>query len=88
MTLPRATADELSAAWVASTYGGLVPAKDLSRLLGFPTPAALRRAHATGRLPVPLFRLQGRRGLFAHAGDVSAYMRAQGHATQAEGETT
>ncbi len=86
MALPRATTDELSVMWVASTYGGLVPAKELSRLLGFSTPAALRRAHATGRLTVPLFKLQGRRGLFAHAGDVSAYMRAQGHATRSEGE--
>jgi hypothetical protein len=84
MALPRRAPDELSTAWVASTYGGLVPAKDLSRLLGFPSPAALRRAHATGRLAIPLFRLQGRRGWFAHAGDVSAYMRAQGQVPQPE----
>jgi hypothetical protein len=86
MTLPRRDVDDLSARWVAKTYGGLVPAKDLSQLLGFATSAALRRAHATGRLPIPLFRLQGRRGWFAHAGDISSYLRSQGRAAIPEGD--
>lgn len=77
MSLPSKEPDALSVAWVAQTYGGLVSAKDLSRLLGFNNPAALRRANATGRLPVALFRPQGRRGWFAHAADVSAYLRSQ-----------
>lgn len=73
--------DELSTTWVARNYGGLVPAQDLWRLLGFRTATALRRAHETGRLALPLFRIEGRRGWFAHARDVSAYLRAQTGAT-------
>lgn len=74
--LPSKTAG-LSAAWIAETYGGLVPIKDLSRLLGFNSAAAIRRASATGRLNLPIFRPAGRRGFFAHAVDVSAYLKAQ-----------
>lgn len=66
---------ELDSAWIARTYGAFVPVKSLAKLLGFPTPAALRRARATGRLPLPLFELEGRRGLFAHASDVGGYLR-------------
>lgn len=77
MSLSSNGPDALSVAWVVQTYGGLVPAKELSRLLGFNSPAALRRANATGRLPVPLFRPKGRRGWFAHAADVSAYLQSQ-----------
>mgnify|MGYP003575458553 CR=1 FL=1 len=76
MAEPADRDEQLSASWIAARYGGLVQAKDLSRLLGFSSPAGLRRAHATGRLPVTLFRLPGRRGWFAHATDVSAYLRA------------
>lgn len=77
MSLPSKEPDALSVVWVAQTCGGRVPAKDLSRLLGFNSPTALRRANATGRLPVSLFRPQGRRGWFAHAAVVSAYLRSQ-----------
>lgn len=73
---PASRDEELSASWIAARYGGLVQAKDLSRLLGFSSPAGLRRAHATGRLPIMLFRLPGRRGWFAHAAEVSAYLRS------------
>lgn len=78
MREPTQFGDELSAAWIARTYGGLVQAKDVSRLLSFSTTAALRRAHATGRLPIRLFQLDGRRGWFAHAVELSAYLRSQG----------
>lgn len=75
MTAPTLGREDLSVAWVATTYGVLIPGKELSRLLGFSSTAALRRAHATGRLPIPMFQMEGRRGWFAHAGDVCAYLR-------------
>jgi hypothetical protein len=75
-----ASSGELSATWIAATYGGFVSLKDLSHLLSFPSVAALRRAHQTGRLAVPIFQIQGRRGLFARAEDVSAYLRSGGAA--------
>lgn len=86
MATPARDHEDLSAAWLASTYGVLIPGKDLSRLLGFSSAAALRRAHVTGRLSIPMFRLEGRRGWFAHAGDVCAYLRTQTHdARQCDG---
>lgn len=84
MRKPIGTVDELSTAWIASMYGGVVQAKDVSRLLSFSNPAALRRAHTTGRLPIRLFQLKGRRGWFAHAAEISAYLRA--HSTPFAGE--
>ena len=77
MATPALDCEDLSTAWVANTYGVLIPAKDLARLLGFSSTAALRRAHATGRLSIPMFQLEGRRGWFAHVGDVCAYLRAK-----------
>ena len=65
-----------SASWVARNYGAMVPTGSLALLLGFPTTAALRRAIASGRLSIPLFRVVGRRGMFADAVDVASYLRS------------
>lgn len=71
-----------SATWIARHYGLLVPSSKLALLLGFPSGAALRQARAAGRLDLRLFSVQGRRGLFASAEDVGAYLRANSPAPE------
>ena len=73
---PLDPVEGVSDVWLAQTYGALIQARDVAKLLGFNSPAALRRANATGRLPVRLFKRPGRRGMFAYAGDVGLYLRA------------
>lgn len=46
----------------------------LYRALGFPTAAAMRQAVARGRVPVPLFDIENRRGRFALTRDVAHWL--------------
>jgi hypothetical protein len=50
---------------VLARYGELLTLDDLAAILKYPSPQAVRKAHARGRLPVRLFRLPNRRELFA-----------------------
>lgn len=52
----------------------IVGATDTARLLGFRTTEALMRARIAGRLPIPMFRLAGRRGWFAATEDIKAWL--------------
>lgn len=52
--------DELMCRW-----GPLLQGDALRRALGFPTMTALRQAIARGTAPVPLFKIEGRRGRYA-----------------------
>jgi hypothetical protein len=61
-------------------YGELLTCEDLAVLLRYSSAAAVRQAHATGKLPVKLFRLPGRRPLFASADEVAEVLDiAQNH---------
>lgn len=51
----------------------LVTGNELRSLLGFKTDEALRAAVRRGRVAVPVFRIDGRRGLFARMRDVVAW---------------
>lgn len=46
-------------------YGFLLTVDEVATLLRYPSAAAVRQAHTTGRLPVSLVTLPGRRTLFA-----------------------
>lgn len=46
----------------------------LYRALGFPTAAAMRQAVSRGRVPVPLFDIENRRGRFALTRDVALWL--------------
>lgn len=46
----------------------------LCRALGFPTAAAMRQAVSRGRVPVPLFEIEKRRGRFALTRDVALWL--------------
>jgi len=51
-------------------YGELLTCEELATLLKYSSASAVRQAHAAGKLPVTLFRLPGRRPLFADATEV------------------
>lgn len=53
-------------------YGPVVGGVDLRRLLGYRTRSAFERAVRLGQLPVPVFRMPGRRGVFALTHEVAA----------------
>lgn len=54
--------------------GPLVGGDELYRALGFASSMAFRQALTRGTLDVPIFTIPGRRGRFALAHDVAAYL--------------
>lgn len=52
----------------------ILSAADTARIMGFPTCDALNKARQTGRLPIPMFQLPGRRGWFAARHVVKAWL--------------
>ena len=58
-------------------YGPLLTGDALRRSLGYSSMAALRQAVARGKAPVPIFQLKDRRGKFALAKDVAAWLAEQ-----------
>lgn len=55
-------------------HGPMLGGAALYRALGFPTAAAMRQAVSRGRVPVPLFDIEGRRGRFALTLDVALWL--------------
>lgn len=55
-------------------HGPMLGGAALYRALGFPTAAALRQAVSRGRIPVPLFDIENRRGRFALTRDVALWL--------------
>lgn len=66
--VPRPDLDTLE-----TRYGLVVGGRDLTRLLGFSTQGAFKRAKARGSLPIRVFAIEGRRGTFAMVSDVAAW---------------
>lgn len=62
---------------LTTRYGVMLGSKDLWRELGFRSPNAFRQALARGTLDVPVFAVQNRRGRFALAKDVAAWVAQQ-----------
>jgi hypothetical protein len=52
----------------------LISASDTARLLGYPSTSALAKARQTGRLPITMFQVPGRRGWFASTLTVKAWL--------------
>ena len=52
----------------------LLSGKPLRSALGFASAEAFRTAVHSGRLPVRVFKIQGRQGWFARSADVSAWL--------------
>lgn len=70
--LARELNDELVA-----RFGLMLPSTALAKALGYPSAQAYRQAVVRGTVPVPLFRVAHRRGYFALARDVAAWVSAQ-----------
>jgi len=73
------------------SLGGLVDTRRLAEMLAYPSANALRHAHRRGRLPVPLFHIAGRKGLFARLSDVEILLREglqQAHPPAPNGAST
>jgi len=59
-------------------YGLVIPTRDLVRLLGYRTSAAFRQAARRRTLGLNTFFIRGRRGRYARAADVAAWLTKQG----------
>lgn len=68
--------DPTSTGWLVKNYGAFIDTAQLAQLLGFRNRKALRRAVEDRRINIPLATLEGRRGLYASAEEVSRYLRA------------
>lgn len=87
--MPQFTAhatDAVSAQFAAELegqYGPLLGGELLRQALGYPSPASLRQAYYRQRVPVPVFKIPRRRGLFALTREVAQWLcevRVQGTA--------
>lgn len=58
-------------------YGEVLASADLVKVLGYRSSGAFRQAMVRGTVPVPLFTIPHRRGHFALALDVAAWMCQQ-----------
>ena len=63
---------ELWTQTMVDRYGPVVVGIDLRRLLGYRTRSAFERAVRLGQVAVPIFRMPGRRGVFALTHEVAA----------------
>lgn len=55
-------------------FGYLVGGRDLRKVLGFATSAAFRQAKMKHRLPVRVFKIEGRGGVFATPEDLAVWL--------------
>lgn len=55
-------------------YGTILSGESLKNALGFSSMFALKQAITRNKIPVPLFKLENRRGRFALTKDVAAYL--------------
>lgn len=53
----------------------VISAAETARLLGYPSTGALTKARQTGRLPIEMFQMPGRRGWFAATASVRAWLQ-------------
>jgi hypothetical protein len=53
----------------------VISAAETARLLGYPSAGALAKARQTGRLPIDMFQIPGRRGWFAATASVRAWLQ-------------
>lgn len=59
---------------LTAQFGALLSTSDLAQVLRYGTPQAVRKARIRGTFPIPMQQLPGRRGLYATARAVAAYL--------------
>lgn len=62
---------------LTTRYGTMLGSRDLWREIGYRSPNAFRQALLRGTLDLPVFAVEGRRGRFALARDVAAWIARQ-----------
>ena len=62
---------------LTAQYGRMLGSGDLWRELGFASPGAFRKSLTRGSLMIPLFEIEGRRGRYALARDIAAWIAKQ-----------
>jgi len=70
--LMSAPADLLNS--LTQRYGQLLTLEEVAEVLRYPSAQAARKAHNRGQLPIRMFRIGPRRGLFASAGALADYL--------------
>ncbi|WP_290886824.1 hypothetical protein [Arenimonas sp.] len=68
-------------------YGAILTLAELGEVLRFPSHQAACKARRQGRLPFHTFQVPHRRGWFATASDVAAYLSSLGNADRQEKTT-
>jgi len=58
-------------------YGFMLTGDSLRKALGFSSMDALRQAIARGKIPIPIFPLENRRGKYALVKDVAIWLAEQ-----------
>ncbi len=76
MTEVRKVAEEMTTRMEAQ-YGPLLSSTALIKVLGYPSPESFQQALHRGTVPVPVFRIQHRRGSFALVQDVAKWLSEQ-----------
>lgn len=66
---------------LTAQFGALLSTSDIAQVLRYRTPQAVRKARLRGALTIPMQRLPGRRGLYATAKAVAAYLEDLNSAT-------
>ncbi|MGO4519024.1 hypothetical protein AB4076_00290 [Dyella sp. 2RAF44] len=59
---------------LVKAHGLVLTATTTAKFLGFPSTDALRMARRSGRLPIEMFAIEGRRGWFSSARDVAQWL--------------
>ncbi len=77
MDATRHQINTTSVEWITLHYGAFIDTNRLALLLGYRNAKALRTAHNQETLGFKLHQIEGRRGLFATAHDVSTYLRSK-----------
>jgi len=78
--LPHAELEAVILDDLLRRWGPLLQGEALRSALGFPTMTALRQAITRGTTPVPVFKIDGRRGRYAHTWTVARWLASQGTA--------
>jgi hypothetical protein len=65
---------ELLEADLIKQYGPMLSGESLRNALGYPSMDALRQAYSRGRIPVPIFPIENRRGKYALSKDVARWL--------------
>lgn len=64
-------------AYLTLNLGAVIGGPQLTRVLGYPSQGAFRQSLARGRVPVPVFAIEGRRGRYALATDIAGWIAGQ-----------